>query len=239
MNYKFKIITIMAITLLITGCSVDYNLVITEKREVKESTIIEISKESLADLDMTADEFIDSKIQSYKSYSQFNEYEISKKFSLNNAVMRIKRNFTSLEDYVGSVLYYKVFESGNISEEDDTLTFETTGDYNYNNFFYNSLDLNSQIPTININIRFYNEVLDSNADKVNTFTNTYTWYISPDDINEKQITFTINNKIKYDIIIIDFLINYMIEIVSGIIVISILILGILLFKRMHKKNNEI
>ena len=91
--------------------------------------------------------------------------------------------------------------------------------------------------TIELNIQFHNTVMEDNSDAYNSTTNTYTWFITKDNL-DKNIEFVITNEKRYDIIIPYFLKKNLAYLILGGIIIVISIFSTMIMYK-SKKENEI
>ncbi len=239
-NKKIKCLSILLITLLLSGCTIDYNLVVTHKKEVIERVYYNESKELLKSLKIDSKQYLNDKYLSNKYMTSQYGYKLKKINKINYVTGMTYKKFDSLKSYSDSFLYTYLFEGAKIEKIDNITTFSTTGEYYYQNLFPSGyFDAPKLLPSeVVINIRFYNDVVSSNADRVDTFTNTYTWYITNEDKN-KNIVFSINNKTRYDIIVIDFFITNSKIIIIGLVSLLLIFLIINYFIKMSRQNNEI
>ena len=120
-----------------------------------------------------------------------------------------------------------LFEGANIEEDDNLFVFETTGDYLYNDIF--SVDLMSDyiynLDSITVKIKFYNKVVNHNADSVDEKNNIYTWVLSKDN-NYDNIMFQLSNEVKFGIMIKDYLSQhkFIFVIIGGVILLIVVLI---------------
>ena len=175
------------------------------------------------------DFIISYSVSDYKLKKSIGDRESGINFSIDNI---------DINDYVEKSEYYSLFSNSYVYLENKTLEFETIGG-NYKYLFEESPDpLAPELDKLNINIKFYNEVVENNADSYDEKNNTYTWTIT----KEKQpefIYFKTSKKIRYDIMIKDLIAKYF---MYAIIFIGIVILSLISFTIVKKRinlNNEI
>jgi len=89
---------------------------------------------------------------------------------------------------------------------------------------------------LRVNIQFHNVVIDSNADKYDSATNTYTWIFNRETEN-KTIEFNLSNKKRYDIISKYIFDTYKYRIIITIILLVIITLLVTIYFTKLKKNN--
>ena len=92
--------------------------------------------------------------------------------------------------------------------------------------------------TYTINIKFYNEIVNHNADKVDKKSNIYTWIVNKNTTKD-NLYFKIGPKVRYDVMILDYIQNNLISIIIiGGIILFILMTSLYIYIKI-KKNNEI
>lgn len=232
-----KILTLVTFLILFTGCDVEYNLVIDNKKRVIEDAIFLQDNENILKYSATIDEFIYNREQENFLNSS---YQYERVYESDKSGLNIKNSYNSLEDYVNSKIYKRLFEDAQIISDKKFYSFTTFGDYYRNSVFSTPLEATYRynIDKITVNIKFYNVVDSHNADKVDEKNNVYTWYLESSNLNE-QIKFTLSNKVRNDIMIQGFFSKYKMVIIIGLLTIVLLIFGILKFISIRKENNKI
>lgn len=190
-----KIIMMISLVLLFCGCSVDYNITFTSDHKINENIIITVSKKELEDDEYSASEIIDSKFASYSNELMRNGF--SKKVDINDekATISLTSKNKRVSKFTKFMYFGSMFNGADVVENEETYSFKTNGYYNQSGLFYDESGIVDEgfVDQININIQFEDEVISSNADKVDNEKNIYTWVLNK-DTKEKSIEFVLNNK---------------------------------------------
>lgn len=188
-----KVIILGLFILLITGCKVDYNLIINEDLTVRET------------VNMTGtDEFFDSFYRSSRMnvvkmlleegrkddlIKSGYQYEI--KDALNPYVVANK-SYTNLEEFSKQTIFLKqYFDSLNVSKENGIISMQTK---NFNPIIEDSID-RYVIRFSKVSITVPYEVTENNAKSYDRKTNTYIWYIDDKTENFSLLLSYDTNKI--------------------------------------------
>ena len=133
-----------------------------------------------------------------------------------------------------------LFETANIEDDGNLFIFETTGQYLYNEIF--SIDLMSDyiynLDEIKVKIKFYNKVLNHNADSVDEKNNVYTWILSKDN-NYDNIMFQLSKDVRLDIKYGDYLNRHKFVLVIIGAVVILIVLAVLQLKKIIVNSNSI
>lgn len=170
---KRKLLFLLLGILLLSGCEVKYNIELDNGK---------ISEEIIIPYDSIYQE----------SYEQEYYYDVvnNKKYSssiehidgINKFVLKSKKiDIKAISD---NDLYDFCYDSINVLLEDNIYYIGTSGNFKCMNYDYLDID------TFELNIKTYNKVIKSNADK--NKLNTYTWVINRDNFNNKNITFVVS-----------------------------------------------
>lgn len=228
-----KIILLILVMLVFSGCSVKYNLNINEDLSVNEKII---ASESTTSLKIKTGQ--EPKVAANSLYDSYKikgvKYNISTTSNNRETTSNVSTSFKSLEDYVD---YFEsdIIKEVNITEKDGYITLEYKQDvplteYSSRSLVYDSIEVNLIIPF---------KVTENNADKVNG--NTYTWNIKKDGkLKDIKITFNKNEtnsskKINF-FGFFEINVKYSVLFVCGIVLLIILILLVVYTK--NKKNNR-
>lgn len=231
---KNKIILLILVTLLFSGCSVKYNLNINDDLSVNEKVI---ASENSYTLKTNTGQ--DPKIAANSLYELYKikgvKYNISTNENNGETITKVSTTFDSLEDYSN---YFKsdIVKEVNITKQGSYITLEykqdvPLTDYSSKSLIYDSIEVNIDIPF---------KVTENNADSING--NTYTWNIEKNGkLKDIKVTFNkdeTNTSKKINILgFFEINIKYSILLVAGLIV--ILILMVLAVYTKNKKNNRI
>lgn len=236
-----KKIILLIVLLLVTGCSGEYDLTITEDKKVKEEFVISVSNLEIEKTNYTVDEYLDHYSYIYSSSDNFKDFEITTKKSSPYSYFKVKRNYKDLEEYIKSNSFKSMFISAEIQDTGKYLSFTTSrNDYIYNLKNDMLISDEKRYESFEINIKFYNEVVGHNADKVDKSNNVYTWYIDDTKSAEDSfIYFKLGPKVKYFVKFKDFISKNIAAIVIITSILGVAAGSILYVIYKSKKNNEI
>ena len=215
---KLRIIVLIGIIILLSGCSGAYNLKINDDFSIDENLniIIDIKNEDTYD----------------KTKQLFDKNKISKKkykLSASNDKITIdyKESYTSIEDYLlNSKLYHQLFDNINYSYYDGILRFKTNSKMLLQDNESESIFNNYDISMFQINLETPFKIKKSNADLEND--NTISWTLNKDtknkDINIEYNVTGSRNSIR-DILILSLI---------GFITIGFIVFLIIRFKNSKK-----
>lgn len=225
--------------LLVSGCSLKYDLTITDKKEVKEKFYLGVVNEEVTSYNYSIDEYLDHYKYIYSTSDNFKDYNIKTKKSNPQSYFIVNRNYKSIDDYIKSNSFLSMFDSATIESTDKYYEFKSGKNIYLSNLNNDSLlSETDKYDSVSISIKFYNEVVNSNADEVDKKNNIYTWYID-DNTTKDFIYFKTSKKVKYLVKIKDIIMDNIlsITIISSIVIILLISIGYIVFK--SKKNNEI
>lgn len=231
---------ILLISLLfLTGCSVQYDLVITDKEEVKEKFYVYVDNEIIENNSMSIDEYLDHYSSIYSQNERYKNFNITTKEGKNKSYFKVNRTYKNLNDYTDSYSFKSMFDYAEI-ERGNKYTSFTTSSNAYLKALKNDelISESSKYDSFKISIKFYNEVVNHNADEVDKKNNIYTWNVEEDD-DEDFIFFKIGPKVKYNVVLKDKISENILSIgiISGLVVLIASVIGYVYVK--SKKNNEI
>lgn len=173
---RIRILIIVLILFLITGCSGTYNINIGKDLKVKEELNIVLEDEA-------------------KNRDKFNtllENNVDKEdYTLveegNNLKLAYIHEYIGLEDYLlNSKVYKQLFDKVNYNTDGREVSFDASNIFNLKN---SSLNGSNKVNLIQINVTTPLEVIDDNSDL--STENTYSWTIDS-DTQEKDIHITFN-----------------------------------------------
>lgn len=227
-----KIILCLISLLLLTGCSIDVNLVINSKKELDENITISNNSDVF---DEEPDIVTDNYKKSYLSLLRQEKYMASFTSNKNEIKAKITNKNNKLIDFSNSVSFKQIFSdlkvednkySFIISSDAISLLEDTYGIGSIPEMFF------EEIP---INIQFHNVIENANADKYNAKTNTYTWIINKDNLN-RNIEFSITNEKRYDIIIPYLFKKYLGVIIFGLMLLTLIVLSVIVTIKSKRAN---
>ncbi len=236
-----KKILLVLLVLLVTGCSGKYDLTITDKKKVEEKFVLSIHNEDILNSNYTIDEYLDHYSYIYSSSNNFKKYNIKTKKSNPDSYFIVKRSYKNLQDYINSNTFKSMYSSAEIEDTGKYISFTTSrNDYLYNLKNDMLLSNENKYESFEINIKFYNEVVDNNADKVDEKNNIYTWYVDETRSAEQSfIYFKLGPKVKYFVKFKDYILNNLAAIIVVVSIIGLVGISILYIVYKSKKNNEI
>jgi len=233
-----KKIIICLLVLLLTGCGVQCDLIITDDNMVKEKLTINVPDDrALLNFD-SIDEFLNYYTKYYPKLDGFNDYTIKGKDKEGYVTLNVSSE-KHLNDYIKTKTYNAMFSSATVDIVGDYTTFKSTPNLYIENqkseYFLEDL---VYYDNFTINIQFYNKVINHNADMVDEKNNVYTWIVTKENPKE-FISFKTSGEKRYDVIIKDFINSnkYLLMIIGGIIFIAITS-GIIFYTN-YQKNREL
>lgn len=221
-----KILILIPLIFLVTGCRVNYNLEINKDLTVTEQVKMTESPDYFENRYKELPKTVIDSILNSGSRKQIlldNDYDISDTKMNSYPAILATKTYNSLENYSKNTIFKdEFFKSFNIKENDNQITFEATDLVEYDSENVDLYDVAGC--TISIKVPFV--VTNSNADKHNRVTNTYTWTLSSENPKEIKITFAKNKLYVYNIL------TY----ISIFIIIVIILVIFIVVLRMNKKN---
>ena len=189
---KIKIFIMLFMILILSGCTVEYNIDFKINHKMNEEIIITEKKEFFDKVNYSASEVVEGKLYSYDNIIRKNKFSTKTNIKDGNAEVTLSSNNKSVNEFASFVLFQNLFIGVKVDENKETYSLTTTG-YN-NDIFVDSEDISDgvSVDKININIKFENKVLETNADKVDKKNNIYTWTVDK-DTKDKSIYFKLEN----------------------------------------------
>ena len=230
---KKKLLLLMLVTILFSGCSVKYNLRINEDLSVNEE--VEAS-EGLHLFKVKTGQ--DSKVAANSLFQSYKKNNIDYTFTTveDNGIIKstASTSFSSLDEYVN---YFQsdVVKEVNMTKKGNNITLEFKQDEILTDESSRSLPYDSVRVSIYVPFR----VTSTNAERVEG--NYYIWEINKEEKAQTlKITFNpketdTTKKVKFGIFEVN--IRYSVLMISGILGIGLLIVAIVYFN--NKKNNRI
>ena len=229
---KLKIFIFLCLVLLLSGCSVEYDLTLNDDLTVSEKVVAtEKTKRMEALTKQKGKQAVNYLYNMFKRNGE--DITLTSRDDDYNTYATAITTHEDINDYA-SKFSSDVFDNINVTKDGNIITFSTTqkellsSDTNYS-LLYDDI-------TVNITIPF--EVTSNNADKVNG--NTYTWNIKK-DVDYKTIEFSYKEGNKKDEVNINvnnetYNIHYGVIIAIGLVII---IGSIVLFVYIKNKKNNV
>lgn len=230
---KIKLVFLLFIIIFISGCDANYNIKIKSNGKVEEKLIIEFETSSLETTD--PEKFLEDTIKSYKDSDVYVDYSMTKQVGKKTSKVIIKRQYNSLTDLKeNSEILSLAFENILVFNDYDTYGIQTTGEYKKDNIFGGGISYEPTFDNITINVKTYNEFIETNASSCDKKTNVCTWNLD-EKIDEFYLQFKYNNSKRYDIIIKEYINNTW----PALTIIAIVIVVILVVYNVIKKRNSL
>lgn len=234
-----KLIILVTLLLFLSGCEIKYNLLITDEEKIKETISVNIPNETIANYNMSIPEFLDYYSNIYQQNEGYENFNITSKEGKSISSITAVREYGSLDEYKNSYSFKSLFNTATIERIGKYVSFTTS-----DNLFLQSIKNDELVEsseankTYEISIKFYNEVANHNADKVDKKNNIYTWKINKNTTKD-TIYFKIGPDVRYDVMIMDYIQNNLFSIIIiGGIFIFIIVLSLYFYIKV-KKSNEI
>ena len=233
---KYKIIFLIAILFIVTGCSANYDLTFNKDGTITENVRVSSSDSknyySFDNYKEYIDTFLDYEYQPYnRKFLEDNNFNYSSFFENGNYGLLVDKTYKNINEYVkDSSAINQFFEELTVDRNGNIVTLQTKN-------YFGVLDTISyeryQIDEAEINLKIPWNVIQTNADNVDKKNNIYTWYISPNLKDVKvYVQYEENNFVK--------IINSTYTIIALLIVVLlVLLIFIIKFIKTSKKNNEI
>jgi len=234
-----KKILILISLLCLTGCSVQYDLTITDKQEVKEKFYVYVANEKMLKTHSSIDEYLDYYSNLYIQNEGYDKYKVTTKKSKPNSYFIVKNSYKDLNEYINSYSFKSMFDDATVEKIGKYTNFKTTKNAYLESIKNNQLiSDDTKYDDFRISIKFYNEVVSSNADEIDENNNIYSWIVSEENEND-YIQFKIGPKVKYNVMFKDYVQNNMASIITiGVVILSITTAVIIIYQK-GKKNNEV
>ncbi len=225
---------LLFIVFVFSGCTVQYDLVIDEKKQVTENVTLLEGNENLLKYASSVDDFLS------KNSGSFGDYKVKNIVGKQESGYKLSQKYSTLFAYRKGSFFKFAFDDAVIEDNGKSFNFNTAGEYHRNNIFTVPLEsvFKYSIDEVVVNIQFYNEILSTNSDSCNNSTNTCTWIIKKDDV-AKQIQFSLSDKVRKDIMAKNFISKNKLLILLFGGIIFIVVIFVKGFFQVMDKNNKI
>lgn len=235
---KLKLlIVIIFVSIITSGCTLNYNLTIKDDRSILESVVV-TEKNSI--LEKKYDNYkkeINEKQRFYKEHQIYTEYSSSKIFNKDESGLKLTKEF-KYGTFNNSQNKTSVFNSYSFYEEGNNYVFRLS--YPVKEALFPDTRDSEKIDKAYINIKSHLKVIDSNSDSYDEKTKVYTWKLDDDFFNNNEgIYLKISKDRDMMLIIKDLISNNLNIVVSVITSITILLLVILYIYRKYKNGMKI
>ena len=176
-----KIVILVLSLFLITGCSVQYNVVIDDKTVTETALIFENNDFYSTYYKSSKTNVLNMLVDDYKDILKENSYDYQ--IIKDGPFVEVKKEYDNVETYLNqSILFNDYFDKITYSKENNKIKIETEG------FHPNDQEDPSRfnISSLDIAIKCSYQVTNSNASKVDEKTNTY-HFILNDEMEDFKI----------------------------------------------------
>lgn len=185
---KIKIIVFICFMILLTGCSVESNVVMNEHGKVKENVIISEELSNLSTNEKRAETILKSTLNKYKVALDSREYSYDTKIENDKGVVKFTNNYNNIMDYFeGTVFSQYVYRQMKWTETDEY--YEISNVSEHIAYCEDCSDWPA-LPVIRVNITLPVSAAEQDADEVNG--TTYTWIFNKDTPASKTFYLKIN-----------------------------------------------
>ena len=231
---KKKLLFIMGLFFLLTGCTADYTLTIDQDLNFTEEINVSEDNSYFASNNQNIDDYIKMQKTIYENnppYSLFN-YKVNKTQTTTGVTG--KRKNMDLNTFANnSILYGSLFSSIQVTHENHQLKF-TTMDYQENFFQKPFVPLNPYYQRVTFTLKTPLKVIQSNADSMNAETGVYTWSFDANTQN-KNIEFILDTRVSEQ----DKMLGFIKKFWFIPCILLILLIGIVKIMMTVRKNNKI
>jgi hypothetical protein len=203
MGNKIKILCLCLLALLISGCKAEYNIDIKSDLSVNEEISFMEKNSTISTMAPKVEDYItqlitDTQSEDDRSANYYISKEIGTKES-GSVANRIYDDFTSFKEE--NILLGEIFTSINVTTEEHMVSIECKSLSSHYQVFTETATSDSLLESFKIHITVPFEVIDSNADSSDRFTNTYTWnYDKMSLYKDVDLSFDTSKPFKADII---------------------------------------
>lgn len=215
-----KIVFLLLLLIIFTGCEANYNLTIEDDRIIESSDfILEKSDENERQLN----DFYKTKYLAHFDMDKLKDYDYKKKLidDDKHIGMNLSYIYTGTS-YQNSSMLNRCFYKKSLIKTDDNIILYTEGGASC---FYK--DESKLLDSLNVNIKTDFDVLENNADTVKD--NVYTWKFTEDNFSTKDVFIKIKKSNKFNFIPLIFM----------LILIIILIIVFVIIKRKNTRINKL
>ncbi len=227
---KLRIILVFCLIVLLSGCSIEYDLIINEDSTVSEKvTASENTKRMESFTRQKGKQAVNYLFEMYKRHDENIELSSRTDDKMTYAIALNVHN--NIQDY-SSKFYSDIFDEIKVTREDNVINIygkqsELISSKGDSNLIYDNVKINIKVPY---------EVINNNADSIKN--NVYTWDIRKDEYKTIELSYkegSKKDKINVNIKEKTYNINYGFVVVVPLL--SIIIITILIIYIKNKKNN--
>lgn len=233
MKYK-RILLIISLLFIVSGCSVKYEIEITKDLKVNEKLILTENNKTFIQNGTTNKLYISTMAETYRNNDRYKSYEINEEYNKEQSGIEAAKKNSSLSDYqLNNGVKKTLFGFIVLKEEKNQVNFSAT-DYRGESFFEEADAAELKYEDVQVDIKLPFEVQEHNSDKYDEEKGIYTWYFNK-NTKDKEIKLVFNKKISFKKQIIRLLKqNWYL-----FMIIPVLLLLVLLIFIRHKRVNKI
>lgn len=225
-----KKIILVFVVLLLSGCSLDYELEVNKDLSLIETINVIEPKSKIYAHELDIDGYIEENIEYYSSQQENNRYNIYNGSDNTRAIGVAISNYNNFDDYCEiNTLKNNFFSDCEMEKQGNIVTINFVSAIS-NNYFVSSYVSAALFNSAYFNITIPYKVTYSNADSVDLEKSIYTWKYTTDDYL-KDITITFDTAYESQKPI-----NYSMYILGGIILV-VIISGIYIYYK-YKQNSK-
>lgn len=185
---KIKIIIFVCFMILLTGCSVESNIVMDEYGKVRENVVISEELTRLSTNKDRAETILKSTVNKYKTALDSREYGYDTKIKNDNGITEFTNNYSSIMDYFENTVFSQyIYKQMKWTETDEY--YEISNVSEHITYCEDCSDW-PELPTVKVNITLPFSAVEQDADEING--TTYTWIFDKDTPASKTFYLKIN-----------------------------------------------
>ena len=185
---KIKIIIFVCFMILLTGCSVESNIVMDEYGKVRENVVISEELTRLSTNKDRAETILKSTVNKYKTALDSREYGYDTKIKNDNGIAEFTNNYSSIMDYFENTVFSQyIYKQMKWTETDEY--YEISNVSEHITYCEDCSDW-PELPAVKVNITLPFSAVEQDADEING--TTYTWIFDKDTPASKTFYLKIN-----------------------------------------------
>ena len=235
MKNKLKlIIFVIFVSLITSGCTLNYNITIKENLDILESAVVTEDNSVLTSKYGDYKKEIKRQQNYYKKHQLYYDYASKKIYDKNSSGLELYKEYPN-GTFDTSPNILSVFQDYSFRNEIDSYVLELSRPVE-ESLYPDTPNNDEKLDKVYVNIRSYLKVLDTNSDSYDEKTKTYTWNLDDNFFRDKnRIYIKLSKEKDNENIYMDFFKNNSTIIISILIVLTITaIISIYLFAKYKK-----
>lgn len=233
---KAKLLMLNFLIICISGCTIDYQLRITEDKQYIESVVFVVDRTAYPSDKKLAERTLADELKALSLLPEYERYQYKYQITDSKVYIYVNKSHKNIEDFMISPLYPYVFQLVDVFE-DYTYMLKSVGEI-YDVNIGAPVDSPFYVKNLKVTIIPHNKVSRSNADHENFRKNEFVWEIKSDD-NDKKIELELDYSKRYDIIMLNFIKNNLVQTIALVFTIGIIIFFGAYFLIQNKLKNKI